>query len=173
MRTAPASASFLQRTLSGLVVVVVPLARCVTVPSHQIVTPIFLRFSPAATSSAVGVRQYRQQTSSSVPTMRVVHHGGVLRLRVADASISPAASSSTRAWPACQQLLRRQLLDGLPAPRACTVGVPSSLNDLRFMTGTTAPSGSSRQTAPLLLVHEDLAQQRREVGDGADSLVLA
>jgi hypothetical protein len=58
MRTAPALGSFLQRAFSGFSVVVVPFATNTTTPSHHILTPIFLRFSPLAFSSAVGSRQY-------------------------------------------------------------------------------------------------------------------
>jgi hypothetical protein len=62
IRTAPASRKVLHR---GDSLSVVPLATCTITPTHHIFTPIFLRFSPFAFSSAVGARQYLHDQSSS------------------------------------------------------------------------------------------------------------
>jgi hypothetical protein len=87
MRTAPAWGSVLHFAFSGLVVVVVPLAMSTTSPSHQIFTPIFLRFSPLAIYSFVGLRQYLRSESKQMSargnehTVASVRCGGGERMR--------------------------------------------------------------------------------------------
>ena len=152
IHTAPASASFLQVAPGVLGVLggrgAVGDER--SSPSHQIVSWIFLRFSPLTISSGVHLRQYRpQQISNHDPTRELSSAGGSSGCSSARRSISPVASSSSRFLMASSSSSSGECsLIELPISLAWTVGVPIALETSSASWWARPPTLAARRRTP-------------------------